>query len=253
MSIFARGEFVSLSGYARGHWRRTDFEPYFQNGFKVSRRLTLNLGVRYYLLIPTHDVSRPTVDSSFLRSLYNSEFASVPGSDDLLQKNAATGQIYDFTGHGNGLVECGVVPMPKGCQRVPCGNIGPRLGFAWDPLGSGKTSIRGGFGIYYESGAAIGTLSLEGNPPTQLAPMMYNLTNYNFNTSGGFAGVGLGGAGTIPCHLKDPAADQFNLNFQHEFKGNNLVTLAYCLPSLRCFQCYNRRGMILRTKGGSLR
>ncbi|MGO8787253.1 MAG: TonB-dependent receptor [Terriglobia bacterium] len=218
---------VYTGGYAWEHNRRTDFDPYVQDDWKVNRRLTLNFGVRYYVLIPGHDVSNPTVDSSFLPNLYNPAAAAILEPNGLLQQNPATGQVNSFLSYGNGLMECGVAPMPKGCQQTPFGNFGPRFGFAWDPTGSGKTSIRGGYGIYYEPGAGIGALSLEGNPPTQLGPVVYNLTTYDFNTSGGFAGVGPGGAGTIPFHVKDPSIAQYNLDVQHEFKGNNLVTLAY--------------------------
>src|SRR5579863_502344 len=219
---------VYTGGYGVGHWRRTDFEPYVQDDWKVSSRLTLNFGVRYYLLIPPHDVTKPTVDSSFIPSLYNPALASVLGADGLLHPNPATGQIYDFSGFGNGLVECGAGPISKGCQRTYNENIGPRFGFAWDPMGSGKTSIRGGFGIYYEPGNGndANTIGLEGNAPTTLAPSRYNIVGYNFS-SGGFAGVGPAGIQAIPYFQKNPAVSQFNLNVQHEFRGNNLVTVAY--------------------------
>jgi hypothetical protein len=220
---------VYTGGYGVGHWRRTDFEPYLQDDWKVNRRLSLNFGVRYYLLIPPHDVTKPTVDSSFIPSLYNPAFQAPLGSDGLLHPNPATGQIYDFTIFGNGLVECGAGPIAKGCQRIYYENIGPRFGFAFDPTGSGKTSIRGGYGIYYEAGNGndANTIGLEGNAPTTLGPTAFNLTGYNFNTSGGFGGVGPSGLGAIPYHQKNPAVTQINLNVQHEFRENNVLTVAY--------------------------
>jgi len=215
-------------GYGVGHWRRTDFEPYLQDDWKVSRRLTLNFGMRYYLLIPPHDVTKPTVDSSFIPSLYNPALSSVLGADGLLHPNPATGQIYDFTGFGNGLVECGAGPIAKGCQVPYKENFGPRFGFAWDPTGSGKTAIRGGYGIYYEAGNGndANTIGLEGNSPTTLAPLKYNVNGYDFS-SGGFAGVSPGTIGSIPYYQKNPSVQQFNLDVQHEFRGNNILSVAY--------------------------
>jgi hypothetical protein len=219
---------VYTGGYGVGHWRRTDFEPYIQDDWKVNHRLTLNIGLRYYLLIPPHDVSKPTVDSSFIPSLYNPAFASILGPDGLLHKDLATGHIYDFSGFGNGLVECGAGPIAKGCQVTEKMNLGPRFGFAWDPTGSGKTSIRGAYGIYYEPGNGndANTIGLEGNAPTTLAPIRYNIDGYNFS-SGGFAGVSPAGIQSIPYFNPHPAVHQFNLNVQHEFRGNNILTVAY--------------------------
>jgi len=219
---------VYTGGYGVGHWRRTDFEPYLQDDWKATRKLTLNFGVRYYLLIPPHDVTHPTVDSSFVPSMYNPALASVLGADGLLHKNPATGQIYDFSGFGNGLVECGVGPIAKGCQVPYKENIGPRFGFAYDPWGTGKTSIRGGFGIYYEPGNGndANTIGLEGNAPTTVAPTKYYINGYNF-AAGGFAGVSPSGLQSIPYYQKNPAVSQYNLDVQREFRGGNILSVAY--------------------------
>ena len=220
---------TTSGGYGVGHWRRTDFEPYIQDDWKVTRRLTINYGVRYYLLIPPHDVTHPTVDSSFIPSLYNPAAAAVLGPDFLLHPNPATGQVNDFTNFGNGLVECGAAPVAKGCQVPYKWNIGPRFGFAYDPTGSGKTSIRGGFGIYYEPGNGndANTIGLEGNAPTTLDPTKYNIAGYNGLNSGGFAGVSPAAIQSIPYFQKNPAVSQYNLDVQHEFKGNNFLSVAY--------------------------
>jgi hypothetical protein len=218
---------VLTGGYGVGHWRRTDFEPYFQDDWKVNRKLTLNFGVRYYLLIPPHDVTHPTVDSNFMSNLYNPAAAAVLGLDGNLHKNAATGQIYDFTGFGNGLVECGTPPVSKGCQTIYYENIGPRFGFAFDPTGSGKTAIRGGYGIYYEPGNGnnANAIGMEGNPPTTLGPTGYYLPSYYSLTTGLYGPTGAMRA--IPYHQKNPAVNQFNINVQRELPGNNIVTVAY--------------------------
>ena len=218
---------VYTGGYGVGHWRRTDFEPYIQDDWKVTKRLTINYGVRYYLLIPPHDVTKPTVDSSFIPSLYNAAAASTLNSDYILVANAA-GFNENFSNFGNGLVECGTAPVAKGCQVPYKWNIGPRFGFAYDPTGSGKTSIRGGYGIYYEPGNGndANTIGLEGNAPTTLSPIRYYINGYNFS-SGGFAGVSPADIQSIPYFQKNPAISQYNLDVQHEFRGGNILTVTY--------------------------
>lgn len=217
---------VPVGGYGVGHWRRTDFEPYFEDDWKVNRRLTLNLGVRYYLLVPPHDVSKPTVDSSFIPSFYNPASAAVLGADGNLQANPSTGQIYDFTGFGNGLVQCGSGPVAPGCQRTDYKNIGPRFGFAFDPTGSGKWAIRGGYGIYYEAGNGndANVIGLEGNAPAILAPVGYNLTSYQSLTPGLFGPAGIQ---SIPYYQKNPSMQQYNLSVQHEVGQHDMLTVAY--------------------------
>jgi hypothetical protein len=217
---------VPVGGYGKGHWRRTDFEPYFQDDWKVTPKLTLNLGLRYYLFIPNHDMTHPTVDSSFIPGLYEQ------ASEALLDKNAnlvvdpASGHIHTFLNYGNGLVQCGSAGILKGCVTPYHSTLGPRVGFAFDPWGNGKTSIRGGYGIYFEpgNGNEANTEGLEGNPPITQAPSGYNILGYQSIAPGAYGPPGIG---TIPYYQKVPSVHQFSLSVQHEFSGNNLLGVSY--------------------------
>ncbi|HEV2348922.1 MAG TPA: carboxypeptidase-like regulatory domain-containing protein [Terriglobia bacterium] len=214
---------VPVGGYPKGHWQSTDLEPYIQDDWKIKPNLTLNLGVRYYIYSRIHDVSRPTIDSGFLPNQYNAaneaqlniSGALIPGS----------GAIW--TNYGNGLVECGANGIPKGCQLANTwGNIAPRFGFAWDPFGKGTTSIRGGYGIYYESGNGneAQTEGGEGNPPSVLAPQAFNILGYSNIVANG--PLGPTGYTSFPYSQAWPSVQQYNLTFEHQF-GNNLVSVAY--------------------------
>jgi hypothetical protein len=221
---------VPVGGYNKGHWQNTDLEPYFQDDWKVTRKLTLNLGLRYYIYTRNHDVSNPTIDSGFLPNLYNA-------ADQ--QPLLANGNIntlapgYNFTEYGNGLVECGHNGIHYGCQLNNTGkNFAPRFGFAFDPKGDGKTVIRGGFGIYFESGNGneAQTEGAEGNPPASLSPSSFNIPGYAAIAScAAFpcGAIGPTGYTALPYSQGWPYTMQFSFGVQHEFPGNNLLSLAY--------------------------
>jgi hypothetical protein len=225
---------VAVGGYAKGHWQMTDLEPYIQDDWKVSRKLTVNLGVRYYIYTRIHDVSRPTIDSGFIPSQYSQ------AAEDPLDINGNF--VYPATGatpgnYGNGLVECGHNGIPNGCQLRNTGkNFAPRFGFAYDPFGKGTTSIRGGYGIYYESGNGneAQTEGGEGNPPSSpgvSANNLYSATapaaGYSIIAPSGLLVPAPAGYTSIPYSEAWPSVQQFNLSVEHEFPGNNLVSVAY--------------------------
>ena len=128
----------AVGGWGNWRGRFIDFEPYFQDDWKVSRRLTLNLGFRYQYRTSWHDASHPTVDADFIPSQYN------PASEAQLNASGyfIPGTGHNYTTYGNGLVQCGVGGVPVGCLNNYYDNFGPRFGFAFDPKGDGKTAIR---------------------------------------------------------------------------------------------------------------
>jgi hypothetical protein len=100
---------------------------FLQDDFKVTPRLTLNLGVRW-------DVQTPFTDP------FNRFLTFVPGARSKIVTSAPVGMLFP-----------GDEGVTRGIIGVDYNNLSPRLGFAWDPFADRKTAIRGAFGIFYGS------------------------------------------------------------------------------------------------------
>lgn len=215
---------VPLGGSVYGDWREWDFEPYVQDDWRATRRLTLNIGVRYYMPTGYSDVRKPNLDSIFMPSLYNpAAEAQLDSSGNLI---AGTGDTY--LQYGNGLLECGVGQIHSGCLVPYRGGIAPRFGFAWDPTGSGKTVLRGGYGISYDvSNGNEGAGGFFGNnPPVVATPTVYYVNGYG-NITSAVAPLPPTSMDNESYYQKWPSVQQFSLGIEHQFPGNNLLSVSY--------------------------
>lgn len=138
--------------------RQRTFEFYGQDEYRILPNLTLSYGLRYtYYGQPFDAEDRNT---SFLPSAYDP--AKAP------QLDPTTGLIVSGTGTAlNGVIISGQnSPFGRAVAQQPTNNFGPRIGLSWDPWAKGKTAIRAGFGIFYDS-PAVGFVenNLFSNPP----------------------------------------------------------------------------------------
>ncbi len=122
------------------NYRYNDGAAYIQDTYKATPRLTINGGVRWEYYGVQHNANS-NLDSNFVMG---------PGADPW--DRIRNGQVE--------LVENGGY-----FWKPNYGNFGPRTGFAWDPTGSGKTSIRGGYSLSFERNFGNVTYNAIQNPP----------------------------------------------------------------------------------------
>ncbi|OJV44418.1 MAG: hypothetical protein BGO25_04770 [Acidobacteriales bacterium 59-55] len=172
------GDYTTVSQsnkYAFGHFHFVQYEGYAQDTWKISPRLTLDYGMRYEFIGPTYTTS-PFYQYYFEPSSYNPANAVQINTADNIPGQAPTkGSIITGSGNPyNGMVQEGTKGFPKGGLNPRYNNFGPRVGFAYDVFGDGKTAFRGGFGIFYERYQQnvfnFGGIS---NPPQVYTPTIY--------------------------------------------------------------------------------
>lgn len=167
------GNYTSVNmsdGVYYGTFRFHGAEAYAQDSWKVNRKLTLEYGVRWVWYGPTFTLGR-FLQSYFDPALYDPRQAV---SIDL-RPGLTQGTIVPGSGNlTNGLVEEGKDGYDKGFTRRRWNQFAPRFGFAYDPFGDGKTSIRGGGGIFWER-IRQNTLNFDGlgNPPLAGNPSVF--------------------------------------------------------------------------------
>jgi outer membrane receptor protein involved in Fe transport len=132
---------LGAPSYSRSY-RYKDWAFYAQDSYRAARRLTLNYGVRYEHYGVQHN-SNPSLDANFYY-----------GSGANLEEQVRNGQMYIADKSPVG-----------GFWKPRWGSVGPRVGFAWDMLGNGTTSVRGGYGISYERNFGNVTFNASFNPP----------------------------------------------------------------------------------------
>jgi hypothetical protein len=203
-------------------------EPYFQDDWHVTKRLTLNLGLRVSLFETYREKQQQAFN--FDPAVYVFGQTTVDPATGVVTGLTANGLPPSVTNLPNGIVQCGVGKVPAGCMEGHLFNPAPRIGFAWDPQGNGKTAIRGGYGIFLEhtNGNEGNTESLENSPPLANAVQQNNIN--------GYANIGGGGGPSpqfplnvvaIPTKAQWPYVQQWHLDVQQEIARNTVATVSY--------------------------
>jgi hypothetical protein len=245
-------QYNELAVQDHGFWNNVSWAAYVQDNWRVNHRLTLNLGLRWDGVPHTYEANNRM--GNFYPNLYNPADAPifVPGSNG----NAICGGTplpagcpsaspglgtspnpilagYQFYLNGIGIP--GTTPgVPKDLVNNHWAAFGPRLGFAYDLTGSGKTILRGGFGTMYER--------IQGNDMYNAGPNIPFSSSVTFNNgvllsnpstsvqtgttlSAPITVAGITGLDAVQNKL--PVSYQYSFGVQHALSSRSVLSVAY--------------------------
>jgi Carboxypeptidase regulatory-like domain len=231
-------QYQELAVQDKGFWNNISYAAYVQDNWRVNRRLTLNLGLRWDGVPHTYEANDRM--GNFYPNLYN------PADAAVLLPNGTISPTSPGLGTSPNPILAGVplylngigIPekngVPKGLVDNHWANFGPRIGFAYDLTGSGKTVVRGGFGIMYERIQGNDMYNAGPNIPFSLqvsTPAPVEMDNPRLALATGVAtALPINPADITGLNLKNykqPASYQFSVGVQHSLGERTVVSMSY--------------------------
>lgn len=219
-----------------GVWRDQSYSFYALDNWRISDRLTLNLGLRWEGLPHTYEVNNRM--ANFYPNLYNPAQAPTYLPDGTLNPNGpgfttVSGvALSTVPFYMNGIAIAGQ-GAPAGLVQNSWNNWAPRVGLAWDATGKGKTVLRAGFGRMYERVQGNDVYNMAGDVPFSY---QLNLSNVLFSNPATSAISGLTAASPVgPAGIssmaysdyKSPTSNQWSAGIQQELWPRAVLSLAY--------------------------
>lgn len=208
------------------HYRQAAW--YLQDDWNVMPRLSLNLGIRWVYF--SNDTVSGNEVTTFNPDLYDSAQAPVVNVDGSLVVNAENQPVTSQGSEANllnGLEFAGRNGVPSGFFIPKKTNYAPRVGFAYDVFGNGKTSIRGGYGIGYSRIPLEQIYNAYGsNPPYNLTANILN-SLLSDGTAGTQAAPTTQTLSNVPLHFTPSQIQTYSLTVEQQIMPNMVASLAY--------------------------
>lgn len=213
--------------------RTTDYSFFVQDDWKLSSRLTLNLGLRYELDMPPYEIDGRM--STFDPALYR------PRMEVDNNGNPVGPPVGGFVQAENVDPQSDLPEVPNVGKRlltsIDPNNFAPRVGFAFSPLDSGRMVMRGGYGIFYSRPSTSYIATSMNAPPTYAVrrsptgtPIAFADPFFPLPLQDQFPtlvkGVALAGQ-VFDRNMQTAYVQQYNLSLQYEFPGALLLEMAY--------------------------
>lgn len=230
--------YEQASDYIIGRYQYVNLEWYVQDNWKVTSRLTLDYGMRFYWMPPQYDADLQA--SNFLESAYDrSKTPRIyrPGRNAQGARAAVdplTGEALPEFNIGrivpnSGSVTNGILQQENGISKYLQDDRGimfaPRFGFALDILGNQSTVLRGGVGVFYDRAQGNTVFDTVRNPPTTFQPRL------NF---GRLQDIGTGNLLLAPPGLeardvvgKIPTTYSWNFGIQQKLALDSVLDISY--------------------------
>lgn len=223
----------------RRHYRENFASMYAMDDWHIRPRLTLNLGVRYELL--PHSYEKYNRLSNFVPGAYNYTNQAVFNADGSISSSSpGVGSVAGVALSSdlfylNGIAIAGTNGTPSGLVNNYYGTVQPRIGFALDLFGNGRSILRGGGGIFFNQIEGEDIYNASTNPPFSSSPSVNNVyfSNPSRNTVNGLTYS----SSTFPI-LPEPLTSltkaypvpetaMYSLGVQQQVTSSTVFTLGY--------------------------